>query len=99
MSARSAVALERGADEELLDAVDDPSSSELSVQQRAALTLTDAYLTSPAAMSDAVRRQVAEHLSARQIVEVVLKLTGFSSDKVMVALGLDLDEVRIFTLD
>jgi alkylhydroperoxidase family enzyme len=66
--------------------------------QRAALALADAYLTAPAAMTDAVRRQVAEHLTPQQILETVLKLTGFSSDKVMVALGLDLDEIRHFTL-
>ena len=49
-------------------------------------------------MSDAVRDDVAANLSADQAVELVLKLMGFSSDKVMVALGLDLDEVNIFTM-
>jgi alkylhydroperoxidase family enzyme len=99
MSARSAVAQQHGVDEEMLAAVDHPEDSDLSAAQRAALALADAYLTSPAAMTDAVRQEVAAHLDPRQVVELVLKLTGFSSDKVMVALGHDLDEVRPFTMD
>jgi hypothetical protein len=50
-------------------------------------------------MTDAVKQEVAAQLSAAQAVEVVLKLVGFSSDKAMVALGLDFDEVRVFTMD
>ncbi len=49
-------------------------------------------------MSERVAREVAAHLSPAQVVELVLKLMGFSSDKVMVALGLDFDEVRIFAM-
>jgi alkylhydroperoxidase family enzyme len=98
MSARSAVALQQGADEEMLDAVDDYEQSDLSPVQKAALRLADAYLISPAEMSDAVRRDVTAHLSADQVIELVLKLMGFSSDKVMVALGLDFDEVKPFTM-
>src|ERR1700722_2424771 len=98
MSARSAVALQQGADEQMPAAVDHYEHSELSPVQQAALRLADVYLTSPAEMSDAVRDDVAAHLSADQAVELVLKLMGFSSDKVMVALGLDLDEVNIFTM-
>ena len=98
MSARSAVALQQGVDEEMLAEVDHYEHSDLSPAQRAALRLADAYLTAPAEMSDSAKREVAAHLSPAQIVELVLKLMGFSSDKVMVALGLDLDEVRIFTM-
>ncbi len=99
MSARSAVALQQGADEEMLAQVDRYETSELSPAQQAALRLADAYLVSPAEMSDAVKQDVAANLSPVQVVEVVLKLMGFSSDKVMVALGLDFDEVRVFTMD
>jgi hypothetical protein len=67
--------------------------------QQAALALADSYLTSPAEMTDAVKQEVSAQLSPAQVVEVVLKLMGFSSDKAMVALGLDLDEVRTFTMD
>jgi alkylhydroperoxidase family enzyme len=99
MSARSAVALQQGVDEAMLDAVDDHRDSGLAPEHRAALALADAYLGSPASMTDDVRQQVAEHLSPQQAIEIVLKLMGFSNDKVMVAMGHDLDEVRIFTLE
>jgi alkylhydroperoxidase family enzyme len=98
MSARSAVALQRGADEQMLDAVDHYRDSDLSPAHQAALALADAYLTSPAEMSDTVKDEVASQLSAVQAVEIVLKLMGFSSDKAMVALGLDFDEVRVFEM-
>src|SRR5689334_6127341 len=98
MSARGAVAQQQGADEQMLDKVDDYETSDLPAPQRAALRLADAYLVAPAAMTDATRAQIASELTATQIVEVVLKLMGFSSDKAMVALGLDFDEVRPFEL-
>lgn len=98
MSVRSAVALQQGADEELLAEVDHYEESELSPAQRSALRLADAYLVAPAEMSESVKHEVAEHLTPVQVVELVLKLMGFSSDKVMVALGLDLDEPTRFTM-
>lgn len=98
MSARSAVALQRGADEQMLDAVDHYRDSDLSPAQQAALALADAYLTSPADMPIAVKDEVASQLTAVQAIEIVLKLMGFSSDKAMVALGIDFDEERPFTM-
>jgi alkylhydroperoxidase family enzyme len=98
MSARSAVALQRGATEEMLSSVDRYEESDLTPAQQAALKLADAYLVAPAEMSDATRQEIAADLSAEQIVELTLKLMGFSSDKVTVALGLDLDEVTVFTM-
>jgi len=55
MSARSAVALQQGVDEEMLAEVDryEDSDSDLSPAQKAALRLADAYVTAPAEMSDA----------------------------------------------
>ena len=41
---------------------------------------------------------MAAQLDPAQVVEVVLKIAGFSGDKVMVALGLDLDEIEPFEL-
>jgi alkylhydroperoxidase family enzyme len=98
MSARSAVALQQGADEQLLAAVDHYADSELSPNQQAALLLADAYLTSPADLTDEARQELAAHLTTLQIVELVVQLMVNSSDKTMVALGLDLDEVRVFTM-
>lgn len=93
MSTRSAVALQQGATEEMLDAVDCYDDADFTSAQKAALHLADAYLVSPAHMTDAAKQAAADELTADQAVELVLKLMGFSSDKVMVALGLDLDEM------
>jgi alkylhydroperoxidase family enzyme len=98
MSARSAVALQEGVDEQLLSAVDHYRESEISTAQQAALALADAYLGSPAEMTDAVREEVGSNLTAVQAIELVLKLMGYSSDKAMVALGLDFEEVKVFTM-
>jgi hypothetical protein len=98
MSARGAVALQQGADEEMLAAVDHYEQSDLSALQKAALRLADAYLNAHGDVSEAVKAEVSAHLSADQVIELALLLMGFSSDKVMVALGLDFDEVNVFTM-
>jgi len=98
MSARGAVAQQQGVDEQMLEKVDHYEDSDLSPDQQAALLLADAYLIAPGAMSDAVRAEIAAHLTSAQVVEVVLKLMGFSSDKALVALGIDFDEVQPFTM-
>ena len=98
MSARSAVAQQQGVDEQMLTKVDRHEESDFSDEQHAALRLADGYLGSPADMTDETRADIAAHLTPTQAVEVVLKLMGFSSDKVMVALGLDLDTVQTFTM-
>jgi hypothetical protein len=98
MSARSAVAQQKGADEAMLAAVDDYQESDLSEEQKSALRVADAFLTAPASIDEAFTQAVVENLSAVQVVEIAVKLVGFSSDKVMVALGLDFDEVRVFTM-
>ncbi len=93
MSVRSAVALQQGADDALLERVDDYEASDLTDAQKAALRLADVYLTAPAHTDESLRTSVAEHLSRSQVVELAVQLMGFSNDKVMVALGFDLDEV------
>ena len=98
MSARGAVAQQQGVDEEMLAEVDHYEESGLSPFQQAALRLADSYLTAPADTPDEVRGGIAERLDARQAVELVLKLMGFSSDKALIALGIDFDEVKIFTM-
>ena len=98
MSARGAVAQQQGVDEETLAKVDHYDDTDLSQFQKAALRLADAYLTAPAEMGTAVREDLAAHLTPVQVVELVFKLMGFSSDKAMVALGIDYDEVQPFTM-
>ncbi len=82
----------------MLEKVDHYEDSDLPPEQRAALRLADAYLIAPGAMSDAARADIATHLTPAQVVELTLKLMGFSSDKALVALGIDLDEVQPFTM-
>jgi len=82
----------------MLSAVDHYRDGGFSAVQQAALALADAYLTDPASMGATVRDEVAAHLTAEQVVEIVLKLMGYSNDKAMVALGLDFEEVRPFTM-
>jgi hypothetical protein len=98
MSVRSAVALDHGVDEAMLESVDHYQDSELTADQQAALVLADAFLGAPAEMSDATRAEVAAHLTPTQVVEETLKLMGFASDKVIVALGFDLDEITRITM-
>jgi hypothetical protein len=95
MSVRSAVALEEGADEELLAKVDAYETSDLTEFQKAALRLADVYLGVPGATDNNLRAVILAELTPAQVVETVLKLMQWSSDKVMVTLGHDLDEVRI----
>jgi hypothetical protein len=95
MSVRSAVALDEGVDEELLEKVDTYESSDLTGSQKAALRLADVYLGVPGATDDSLRAEILDELTPAQVVETVLKLMQWSSDKVMVTLGHDLDEVGI----
>jgi alkylhydroperoxidase family enzyme len=98
MSARGAVAQQQGADEQMLEQVDHYETSDFTARQKAALRLADAYLIAPGSVTDATRADIASELTPTQIVETVLKVMGFSSDKAMVALGLDFDEIRPFDL-
>lgn len=77
----------------MLAKADDYEGSDLTDVQKAALRLADTYLNSPAHMPDPVRSSAAAHLSLAQAVELAVQLMGFSNDKVMVALGFDLDRV------
>jgi hypothetical protein len=95
MSVRSAVALDEGVDEELLGKVDTYETSDLGGSQKAALRLADVYLGAAGATDDDLRAEILAQLTPAQVVETVLKLMQWSSDKVMVTLGLDLDEVGI----
>jgi alkylhydroperoxidase family enzyme len=94
MSVRSAVALEDGVDEQLLAKVDTYESSDLSDAQKAALRLADAYLGA-GPLDEEGRTEILRQLTVPQVVETVLKLMQWSSDKTIVALRLDLDDVSI----
>jgi alkylhydroperoxidase family enzyme len=76
----------------LYAAIDHYEASDLSDRQKAALRLADACLLWPAGTSDEVRPGALKHFKPEQIVELILRLMVYSSDKVMISLNLDLDE-------
>src|SRR5690348_9055232 len=98
MSVRSAVALDHGVDDELLAKVDAYETSDLTAAQKAELRLADAYLGAKPNLDEQERAEILRLLSVPQVVETVLKLMQWSSDKVMVALRQDLDEPKFIRL-
>ncbi len=91
---RSAVALQHGATEDLLRATLADDDSLLTAEQRAALVLADAFLDDPAGLTAASAEQIRSALTTEQVIELVVRLMQWSGNKAMIALGLDLDEVR-----
>jgi alkylhydroperoxidase family enzyme len=94
-STRSPAARAQGANETLYAAIDHYEASDLSERQKAALRLADAYLLWPAGTSEEVKAGALEQFTPDQIVEFILRLLVYSSDKVMISLRLDLDEPLI----
>jgi hypothetical protein len=92
MGYRDAVALQAGVDDNMLALVDDHEHSSLSPKQKAALRLADAYLSGPVAIDDELRAELTTYFTPAELGSLLVRLMHFSSDKVMVALGLDLDE-------
>lgn len=66
----------------------------LSDQQRAALRLADIFLDDPSGMTPEIAEQIRSSLTVEQIVELVVRLMQWSSNKTIIGLGLDLDEIR-----
>ena len=67
----------------------EPSPSGLDPHQLAALALADALMTQPGDLGERDVADVRAHFSPDQLVEVTLKVMKFSTQKVMVALGVD----------
>lgn len=64
-------------------------SSGLAQRQKVALRLTDAYLTDPAGFSPTAAAETLQHFEPAQIVELLLKLSAWTVNKSITALGLD----------
>ncbi len=92
MGYRDAVALQAGVDDNMLALVDDHEHSSLSPKQKAALRFADAYLSGPATIDADLRAELTTHFTPTELGSLLVRLMHFSSDKVMVALGLDLDK-------
>lgn len=89
MSLRSAEGLRAGVSEQMLAEVDDYEFSSLPERQQVALRLADVFLVQPTELSAELIGQVQENFSAEEIVEILLRLVHWSHNKVMVALGVD----------
>jgi len=92
MGYRDAGALQAGVDDNMLALVDDHEHSALSPKQKAALRFADAYLSGPVAVDDDLRAELTAYFTPTELGSLLVRLMQFSSDKVMVALGLDLAE-------
>ena len=88
-SVRTGAALAAGFDETMAGKIDNFELSDLPEHQKVALRFTDAFITQPAEISAELRAQLREHFSAAQIIELMLDITRWSTQKLPVALGLD----------
>jgi hypothetical protein len=91
MGYRDAGALQAGVDENMLAFVDQYEQSPLTEKQKIALRFADAYLLGPDAVDADLRDELTKHFSPTELGALLVRLMHYSSDKVMVALGLDLD--------
>ena len=73
----------------MADKVDVYEASDLPECQKVALRLTDAYVTWPGGIDERLRTEVLAHFSADEVVELLLDISKWSTQKVPVALGLD----------
>jgi len=92
MGYRDAGALQAGVDDNMLALVDDHEHSSLSPKQKAALRFADAHLSGPVAVDDDLRAELTAYFTPTELGSLLVRLMQFSSDIVMVALGLDLAE-------
>ena len=103
MSLRLGVARDAGLDETMAASVDHYEDSDLPERQKVALRLTDAFVAAPGAISDELRQQVRRHFTEAQIVELMLDMSKWSTQKLPVALGtdepIDADRLSLFDFD
>mgnify|MGYP001327633897 CR=1 FL=1 len=89
MSVRLGVAREAGFDEMMAEKISHYEESDLLEHQKAALRLADAFVIAPGAISSDLRAQVRMHFTDEQIVELMLDMSKWSTQKLSVALGTD----------
>ena len=92
---------DEGFDEAVDLAIDRYEDSTLAERHKVALRLADAYLTRPGAIDEELAAEVRATFTPREIVELVLDLSKWSTQKVHVALRIDATdgERRYFTVD
>jgi hypothetical protein len=89
MSLRLTVARQEGLDETMAAKIDRFESSDLSERHKVALRLADALMTLPGSIGPVLGRQLREHFSEDEILELTLDVMKWNYQKVPVALGID----------
>ena len=81
----------------------DATEDRFTERQRVAILLTDALVTQPSSIDDALVSHVHEHFDAAEVVEVVLDVARNAANKIAVAFGADApnvtEGVEYFDLD
>lgn len=86
-------ALDAAGDRSPFAAVDDYEHSSLSERHKVALRLTDAVITQPALIDDALVAQVRANFSMAESSEIVLDVVRNAANKIAVAFGADAPQV------
>lgn len=88
-SVRFSVAKQDGLTEDIVDRIrDDHADSDLSPRFKAVLEYVDVFLSEPRALVDATRKELLQHLSPEQVVELTAALALFQGfSKIAVAIG------------
>jgi len=86
---RLADARAAGVDEAMTAKVDFYERSDLPERAKVALRVTDAFITQPGLLSDAVAEQAREWFGSAELASLGLNITKWSTQKIKVALGTD----------
>lgn len=89
MSLRLGVARDNGLDEDMAAKIDRYEQSDLPERHKVALRLTDAFVTAPGDIDAGLRAQARAHFTEAQLVELMLDMSKWSTQKLSVALGTD----------
>lgn len=89
MSLRLGVARDNGLDEDMAAKIDRYEESDLPERHKVALRLTDAFVTAPGDIDAELRTQARAHFTEAQLVELMLDMSKWSTQKLSVALGTD----------
>lgn len=71
--------------------VDCYATSDLTARQKAALRYADAHLMGPGCIDASLRAEVCAQLTPAEVVELALDISKWSTQKVPVALGSDVE--------
>lgn len=98
-SLRSVINGERVIDESVAEQIHDYERSDIAERHKVALRLADAFMTVPGAIDETLRRQVHEHFSDDEVVEMLLDIVAWTQQKPQVALALDIPPSQLTSLE